>query len=275
MERGAYRRWPAIGPPGIRGGRRYQLAGPGATGAPPSPWSRCRTCSASRHPSQVGRGHVRGAVSYTSSADVALERITRWPSHITTPRRSAARTPYTISISADATVGRCLHETRDGSGRMSSMAETRAGSETSPPRRPRPSNASELGFVRSPMVRWLDPYQLVDTAVRVLLSGMFSSYADNRESQKSKPRSRIAPGKPICGWTMWPTWVMGGTRRTPWPGCWSARRSSLTGAARPMPRSALAERQISGVAGHESSWSRVGVGQGVGLSGVSARTAGP
>ncbi len=33
------------------------------------------------------------------------------------------------------------------------------------------------------MVRWLDPHQLVDTAVRVLLSGIFSSYADNRELQ--------------------------------------------------------------------------------------------
>ena len=38
----------------------------------------------------------------SSSLDPVLERITRWPSHnITTPRRSAARTPYTIS--ADAT----------------------------------------------------------------------------------------------------------------------------------------------------------------------------
>jgi len=33
------------------------------------------------------------------------------------------------------------------------------------------------------MVRWLDPHQLVDTAVRVLLSGIFSAYADNRELQ--------------------------------------------------------------------------------------------
>jgi hypothetical protein len=37
------------------------------------------------------------------------------------------------------------------------------------------------------MVRWLDPHQLIDTAVRVLLSGMFSSYADNRESQEREP----------------------------------------------------------------------------------------
>jgi hypothetical protein len=37
------------------------------------------------------------------------------------------------------------------------------------------------------MVRWLDPHQLFDTAVRVLLSGMFSSYADNRESQAREP----------------------------------------------------------------------------------------
>jgi hypothetical protein len=37
------------------------------------------------------------------------------------------------------------------------------------------------------MVRWLDPHQLIDTAVRVLLSGMFSSYADNRELQAREP----------------------------------------------------------------------------------------
>ncbi len=37
------------------------------------------------------------------------------------------------------------------------------------------------------MVRWFDPHQLVDTAVRVLLSGVFSSYADNRELQAREP----------------------------------------------------------------------------------------
>ncbi len=37
------------------------------------------------------------------------------------------------------------------------------------------------------MVRWLDPHQLLDTAVRVQLSGIFSSYADNRELQALEP----------------------------------------------------------------------------------------
>jgi hypothetical protein len=37
------------------------------------------------------------------------------------------------------------------------------------------------------MVRWLDPHQLVDTAVRVLLSGVFSAYADYREVQALEP----------------------------------------------------------------------------------------
>jgi hypothetical protein len=37
------------------------------------------------------------------------------------------------------------------------------------------------------MVRWLDPHQLVDTAIRVLLSGVFSSYADNRQLQALEP----------------------------------------------------------------------------------------
>jgi hypothetical protein len=72
MERGAYRYWPAMGRSGIRGGRRYQLAGPGVT-VPRIALVSLSNCSASRHTSQVGR---------------------------------------------------CLHETRDGSGRMSSVAET-------------------------------------------------------------------------------------------------------------------------------------------------------
>ncbi len=37
------------------------------------------------------------------------------------------------------------------------------------------------------MVRWLDPHQLVGTAVRVLLAGIFSAYADNRELQALEP----------------------------------------------------------------------------------------
>ncbi|CAA9526076.1 MAG: hypothetical protein AVDCRST_MAG67-3677 [uncultured Solirubrobacteraceae bacterium] len=68
------------------------------------------------------------------------------------------------------------------------MAENPADLDDPPAPCPaRPAADSELGFVRRPMVRWFDPHQLVDTAVRVLLSGMFSSYADNRESQAREP----------------------------------------------------------------------------------------
>ncbi len=71
---------------------------------------------------------------------------------------------------------------------MSRIAESPADhADTPPPCPPRPRVASELGFVRRPMVRWFDPHQLVDTAVRVLLSGMFSAYADSRESQAREP----------------------------------------------------------------------------------------
>ncbi len=56
-----------------------------------------------------------------------------------------------------------------------------------PPCPPRPAVPADLGFVRRPMVRWFDPHQLLDTAVRVLLSGVFSSYADNRELQAREP----------------------------------------------------------------------------------------
>ncbi len=37
------------------------------------------------------------------------------------------------------------------------------------------------------MVRWLDPHQLVDTAGRVVLAGIFSAYTDNREVQALSP----------------------------------------------------------------------------------------
>ena len=68
------------------------------------------------------------------------------------------------------------------------MAETPGGCADTPPScPPRPSCDSDLGFVRKPMVRWLDPHQLLDTAVRVLLSGVFSSYADGRELQAMEP----------------------------------------------------------------------------------------
>jgi len=70
------------------------------------------------------------------------------------------------------------------------MDEIRLGFADTPspcPARPLSLDPSELGFVRRPMVRWLDPHQLVDTAVRVLLSGVFSSYADSRELQALEP----------------------------------------------------------------------------------------
>jgi hypothetical protein len=52
---------------------------------------------------------------------------------------------------------------------------------------PRPASEDEIGFVRRPMVRWLDPHQLLDTAARVLASGFWSSYTDNRELQALVP----------------------------------------------------------------------------------------
>ncbi|MGI8810837.1 MAG: metallophosphoesterase [Acidimicrobiales bacterium] len=70
------------------------------------------------------------------------------------------------------------------------MAETMgdAGDDRLPcPRRPASTDPAEVGFVRRPMVRWLDPHQLADTAARVLVAGVFSSYADNRELQALVP----------------------------------------------------------------------------------------
>jgi hypothetical protein len=80
------------------------------------------------------------------------------------------------------------------------------------PERPTTLDPSELGFVRKPMVRWLDPRQLVDTAVRVVVSGIFGAYADKRELQAltasvsttqavrvREPIPRPVPGRsPVC-----------------------------------------------------------------------------
>ncbi|MEA2932364.1 MAG: hypothetical protein QOI56_1149, partial [Actinomycetota bacterium] len=51
----------------------------------------------------------------------------------------------------------------------------------------RPESEAELDFVRKPMVRWLDPHQLLDTSARVLASGLWSAYTDNRELQAMVP----------------------------------------------------------------------------------------
>ena len=51
----------------------------------------------------------------------------------------------------------------------------------------RPAAEAEIDFVRRPMVRWLDPHQLVDTSARVLASGLWSAYTDNRELQAMVP----------------------------------------------------------------------------------------
>ncbi len=48
---------------------------------------------------------------------------------------------------------------------------------------PRPATEADLGFERRPMVRWLDPHQLLDTSARVLASGLVTSYTDSRELQ--------------------------------------------------------------------------------------------
>jgi hypothetical protein len=56
------------------------------------------------------------------------------------------------------------------------------------PRRPVDDSREALGFVRQPMVRWLDPRQLVQTGVRVAVAGLFGAYADKREIQAALPR---------------------------------------------------------------------------------------
>lgn len=55
--------------------------------------------------------------------------------------------------------------------------------------RPRADTPQELGFERKPMVNWYDPGQLTNTAVKVLLSSAFGSYADKRELMPVLSRS--------------------------------------------------------------------------------------
>jgi hypothetical protein len=43
-------------------------------------------------------------------------------------------------------------------------------------------NTASIEFSRQTMVKWYDPRQLFNTAIRVLLSSVFSTYADKRES---------------------------------------------------------------------------------------------
>ena len=47
----------------------------------------------------------------------------------------------------------------------------------------RPASDDDLDFRRRRMVRWFDPHQLIDTAARVMGSGLWNSYADAREMQ--------------------------------------------------------------------------------------------
>jgi len=55
--------------------------------------------------------------------------------------------------------------------------------EKRPTCKPRPKTFEELGFVRQPMVSWLDPGQLLQTIYQSQLAGVFGSYADRREVQ--------------------------------------------------------------------------------------------
>jgi uncharacterized membrane protein len=49
------------------------------------------------------------------------------------------------------------------------------------PDRPRKETREQLEFEPRPMVRWLDPRELADAALRVVLSSVFGTYADKRE----------------------------------------------------------------------------------------------
>jgi hypothetical protein len=62
-------------------------------------------------------------------------------------------------------------------------------SELAPPW-PTAETPEELGFVRQPPVRWLSPGELVQAGLRVVLSGIFGTYADKRELQAALAEAR-------------------------------------------------------------------------------------
>ncbi len=64
----------------------------------------------------------------------------------------------------------------------------------------RPRSEAELGFERKPMVRWFDPHQLLDTAARVVTSGVLSSYSDSRELQARVSAAYFDRSEPTDLW---------------------------------------------------------------------------
>ncbi len=60
------------------------------------------------------------------------------------------------------------------------------------PHRPRSDRPRDLGFTPQAMVEWLAPAELLNAALRVILSGVFGAYADKRELQ-----GVWAPGEPL------------------------------------------------------------------------------
>ncbi|HWV15659.1 MAG TPA: hypothetical protein VN030_09505 [Cellvibrio sp.] len=58
-----------------------------------------------------------------------------------------------------------------------------------PPAIPRSDSEADLGFVRAPMERWFHPLRLFEIAGRVIVSMVFGSYADQRETQAAFKRS--------------------------------------------------------------------------------------
>src|SRR4051812_40919212 len=53
--------------------------------------------------------------------------------------------------------------------------------ETAADHRPTDLTAKELGFTPKPMVGWFDPWQLIQTGIKTVLSTLFGTYAERRE----------------------------------------------------------------------------------------------
>ncbi|AEE45433.1 hypothetical protein [Cellulomonas fimi] len=60
-------------------------------------------------------------------------------------------------------------------------------------RRDLAAHGTELGFVPSAQVRWLDPPELARTALKVALASVFTAYGDRREVQAALPGGLVEP----------------------------------------------------------------------------------
>jgi hypothetical protein len=67
----------------------------------------------------------------------------------------------------------------------------------------RPESLETLGFERRPMVRWLDPFELIQTGLRTAISMVFGEFADKREMQEALAKGVVDDPDQGYGEDLW------------------------------------------------------------------------